>query len=81
MGTLMPTWPTSISSWNLRAAAPLWVKMAVPLPLGLALMNSMASSMSRFGQAQHGAEDFLVVDAHAGLDAAEDGRADEVALS
>ena len=22
MGTLMPTWPTSTSSWNLRAAAP-----------------------------------------------------------
>ncbi|MPM75276.1 hypothetical protein SDC9_122268 [bioreactor metagenome] len=33
-----------------------------------------------FGDAQHRAEDFLVIDAHAGLDAREDRRADEVAL-
>ena len=46
IGTLMPTWPTSMSSWNLRAAAPDCVKIAVPLPFGLALISSIASSMS-----------------------------------
>ncbi|MCY1308114.1 hypothetical protein D9M70_580990 [compost metagenome] len=40
----MPTWPMSISSWKWRAAAPERVKMAVPLPLGLALISSIASS-------------------------------------
>ncbi|MCY1448411.1 hypothetical protein D9M71_650740 [compost metagenome] len=45
IGTLMPTWPTSISSWKCRAAAPERVKRAVPLPLGLALIRAMASSM------------------------------------
>ena len=45
IGTLMPTWPTSISSSNRRAAAPDWVKIEVPLPLGLALIRAMASSM------------------------------------
>ena len=39
IGTLMPTWPTSMSSWKRRAAAPLWVKIAVPLPFRLALMK------------------------------------------
>ncbi|MGD7371306.1 hypothetical protein, partial [Ralstonia pseudosolanacearum] len=29
-GMLMPTWPTSISLWNLRAAAPLCVNMPTP---------------------------------------------------
>ena len=32
MGTLTPTWPTSMSWVNFRAVAPLLVKMAVPLP-------------------------------------------------
>ncbi|MNE97547.1 hypothetical protein D3C80_1959160 [compost metagenome] len=41
---MMPTWPTSISSWKWRAAAPERVNRAVPLPLGLALMKAMASS-------------------------------------
>ncbi|MDT4847129.1 hypothetical protein FQZ97_811780 [compost metagenome] len=45
IGTLMPTWPTSMSSWKRRAAAPDCVKIAVPLPFGLLLISSMASSM------------------------------------
>ncbi|MNN93843.1 hypothetical protein D3C81_2123710 [compost metagenome] len=44
IGMLIPTWPTSISFWNLRAAAPLWVNRPVPLPNGLALTRAMASS-------------------------------------
>ena len=32
IGTLMPTWPTSISCWYLRALPPLEVKIDVPLP-------------------------------------------------
>ncbi|MNH36891.1 hypothetical protein D3C79_977310 [compost metagenome] len=44
IGMLMPTWPMSISLWNLRAAAPLWVNRPVPLPNGLALTRAMASS-------------------------------------
>ena len=43
IGTLMPTWPTSISYWNLRAAAPEEVKMAQPLPYMEALVKAMAS--------------------------------------
>ncbi|MNF90283.1 hypothetical protein D3C84_728420 [compost metagenome] len=43
IGTLMPTWPTSISSWKWRAAAPERVNRAVPLPFGLALISAMAS--------------------------------------
>ena len=38
------TWPTSISYWNLRAAAPEAVKMAHPLPYLEALVKAMASS-------------------------------------
>ncbi|MNP04704.1 hypothetical protein D3C76_966280 [compost metagenome] len=44
IGTLMPTWPTSISSLKCRAAAPERVNRAVPLPFGLALISSMAWS-------------------------------------
>lgn len=32
MGTLIPTWPTSISCWNLRADDPEDVNIAQPLP-------------------------------------------------
>lgn len=38
------TIPTSTSCWNLRAAAPERVKMAVPLPYSFAFTNWMASS-------------------------------------
>ena len=38
------TWPTSISYWNLRAAAPEAVKMAHPLPYLEAFVKAMASS-------------------------------------
>ena len=38
------TCPTSTSRWNLRAAAPEEVKIAVPLPYGFLLISSMASS-------------------------------------
>jgi len=34
IGTFTPTCPTSISCWNFLAVAPLFVKMAVPLPYG-----------------------------------------------
>ena len=40
----MPTMPTSTSNWNRRAAPPSLVKIAVPLPYGLALISSTASS-------------------------------------
>jgi hypothetical protein len=36
--------PTSTSFWNRRAAPPSVVKIAVPLPYGLALIRSIASS-------------------------------------
>jgi hypothetical protein len=39
MGTLIPTWPASISFWKRVAVAPERVKMAVPLPYSLALMR------------------------------------------
>jgi hypothetical protein len=44
MGTLIPIWPTFTFASNLRAVAPLWVKIAVPLPYRFALMISTASS-------------------------------------
>ena len=40
----MPTWPTSTSRSNLRAVAPLCVKIAVPLPYLFSLMIASASS-------------------------------------
>ena len=40
----MVTCPTSISYWNLRAAAPEPVKMAQPLPYLEVLVKAMASS-------------------------------------
>jgi hypothetical protein len=36
--------PTFTPRWNRRAASPLEVKMAVPLPYGLALISAIASS-------------------------------------
>uniref|UniRef100_A0A182V1R1 Uncharacterized protein n=1 Tax=Anopheles merus TaxID=30066 RepID=A0A182V1R1_ANOME len=45
IGTFTPTCPTSMSFTNLRAVAPLVVKMAVPLPYGLLLISSIASSI------------------------------------
>ena len=53
MGTLMPTWPASISNWYLRAAAPLLVKMAVPLPY---LESGAGSKFSTCAPAKQGAE-------------------------
>src|SRR5262245_14012673 len=44
IGTLTPIMPTVTSRWNRRAASPLAVKTAVPLPYGLALMSAIASS-------------------------------------
>jgi hypothetical protein len=43
---LIPTIPAWTSFWNFRAAAPLAVKMAVPLPYGLSEISLMAWSMS-----------------------------------
>jgi hypothetical protein len=43
IGTLTPTMPTSTSWVNRRAAPPSLVKIAVPLPYGLALMICSAS--------------------------------------
>ena len=37
----MPTWTPR---WKRRAASPLEVKIAVPLPYGLALISAIASS-------------------------------------
>ena len=42
MGTLTPICPTSTSCVNLRAAEPELVKIAVPLPYLLLLINSIA---------------------------------------
>ena len=44
MGMLIPTCPTSISVWNLRAAVPLRVKIAVPFPYRFSFTSAMASS-------------------------------------
>ena len=44
IGTLTPTMPASTSLANLRAAPPDRVKIAAPLPCGLALGTAMASS-------------------------------------
>ena len=40
----MPTMPTSTSNWNLAAAPPSRVKIAVPLAYWLLLTSSSASS-------------------------------------
>ena len=40
----MPIMPTLTPRWNRRAASPLEVKIAVPLPYGLALTIAIASS-------------------------------------
>ena len=48
MGTLIPICPASTSKVNLRAAAPLVVNRAVPLPYRFALMTEMA--YRRIGQ-------------------------------
>jgi hypothetical protein len=47
MGMLIPTWPTSTSFWNFRAALPERVKMAVPFPYMLALTSAMAASYAQ----------------------------------
>ena len=44
IGTLIPTIPTSTSCSNRRAAPPSRVKIATPLPYGLALTSASASS-------------------------------------
>lgn len=54
-GTHRLTMPTSTSLWKRRAAAPLPVKMAVPLPCSLALMSAMASSSVSTWQGERGA--------------------------
>ena len=40
----MPIMPTLTPRWNVRAASPEPVKIAVPLPYGLELISLMASS-------------------------------------
>ena len=42
----MPIMPTWTPRWNRRAASPLEVKIAVPLPYGLALISAIAASTS-----------------------------------
>ena len=61
----MPIMPTCTPRWNRRAASPLDVKIAVPLPYGLALIErdrlvDVVGAQHR----QHGAEDLLAVDVH-----------------
>ena len=46
IGTLMPIMPTVTARWNVRAASPEDVKIAVPLPYGLALTRAIASARS-----------------------------------
>ena len=77
----MPTMPTLTLAANSRAARPLRVKMATPLPYWCLLGSAIASS-KRFGadDLQHRAEDFLVVGLHVGLHVVEQRRADEEAL-
>ena len=61
----MPIMPTWTPRWNGRAASPLEVKIAVPLPYGLALIRSIAASTSSSAQhRQHRPEDLLAVDVH-----------------
>ena len=66
-GTLMPIIPTWTPRWN-RGRPRRWVKIAVPLPYGLALIE-VDRLVDGVG-ADHGedrAEDLLAVDVHVGL--------------
>ena len=45
IGTLIPTCPTCISCLNFLAVWPELVKIEVPLPKGLSLINLIASSI------------------------------------
>ena len=58
----MPTMPTCTSNWNRRAAPPSRVKMAVPLPYGLALIEREALVVGRATRTtdEHRAEDLVV---------------------
>lgn len=81
IGMLMPTWPISISLWNLRAAAPLWSEQAgaVTERVGVDQRNGLVEGIDLQGD-QHRAEDFLGIHLHVGLHAREQGWANEVAL-
>ena len=48
----MPIMPTCTPRWNVRAASPLEVKIAVPLPYGLALIRSIAVVERRHADAR-----------------------------
>ena len=78
----MPTMPTSTSNWNWRAAPPSRVKMAVPLPYGLALTRSTRLVVGVDAHhAEHRAEDLVVVARHVGRDVVEQRGAEEEAVA
>ena len=77
----MPIMPTLTPRWNRRAASPLDVKIAVPLPYGFALISAIASSTeSAADDREHRAEDLLAVDVHLGVTFVDERRADEEAV-
>ena len=77
----MPTMPTLTRAANSRAARPLRVKMATPLPYWC-LLGRATRFLERLGahDLQHRAEDFLLVGLHVGLHMVEQRRADEEAV-
>jgi hypothetical protein len=77
----MPTMPTLTRAANSRAAWPLRVKMATPLPYWCLLGSASASSKCLGAHhLQHGAEDLLLVAFHVGRHMIEQRRADEKAV-
>jgi hypothetical protein len=76
----MPTMPTLTRAANSRAAWPLRVKIATPLPYWCLLGSASASSKFSRDDLQHRAEDLFLVAVHVGRDMIEQRRADEEAV-
>ena len=73
--------PTCTDCANVRAASPLAVKIAVPLPNSCAFTRSSAASQGRARARRRArAEDLLAVDAHLRLHVVEQARAEVEAL-
>lgn len=75
IGMLMPTWPTSISLWNLLGEQAYTVTKRV----GVHQLDGVVQGLS-FQYHEHRAKDFLGIDVHLGGHTREQGRADEVAV-
>ena len=77
----MPTIPALTSNWNWRAAPPSRVKIAVPLPYGLSLIE-LERLVVRVDpdDRQHRAEDLVAVAVHLGRDVVDQRDAEEEAV-